>query len=259
MFLHNPTSIFDSQMLVLNRRLLILDLLIIQALSINAFGQVSFDTVAIKDQPLNVARVTVKVDTSYSDTQRWKRTSRVTGVEKRPCDIDLTYPLFQLKGHPQANHELNAVVHAQIFDQRQPPEALIISQFCRENIVGCSAYFSLAILPEHSVIGLCVTTTSGSFNVPQTPVSKTWHYDFSKDEFLRFRHFFDSKKRKQLTALLRNQNEAFTKGIPINTDGFFIDQHKVTFYQDHRLLGAITVSRQALRAKGIWVFEENGQ
>lgn len=234
-----------------------LSLLILQTMVIGAFAQVNIDTVALKEQPLKVAKVTVKADTRYRDTQRWKETNRITRVEERSCDLDLAYPVFQLKAYPKANRELNAVVHDQIFKQEQPPADLAVNQFCRDGIVGYTSAFQMAVFPDKPVIALRITTTADPINVPQTPVSKTWHYHYGKNKFLGFPDFFDSNKHKELIALLRSRKEALSKNTPIGTDQFFIDQQQVTFYQDHRLLGAITVSIQALKAEGIWILGED--
>jgi hypothetical protein len=76
----------------------------------------------------------------------------------------------------------------------------------------------IRVFPDKPILAPVITTTADPANVPQTPVSKTRHYDYRKEEFLGFPDFFDSNKSKEFIALLRSTDEAFNQSTPRDTD-----------------------------------------
>lgn len=218
----------------------------------SAFSQVESNTVSLRKAPFEIMEVHVNANTTYRDTIRQKSYEFVKAVKQRPCEIDLSYPLFRLKTYPKANKTLNKAINGIVYGQSKVPKTLNSHQFCGDGIIGYRSNFNLSLFADQAFISLRVTTTTSLASVPATPETHTRHYDFRNNHFLRFKHFFDTGMRKQLKTMLRDSKKELNETTPVDIDQFFIKDDEVVFYQSHRLIPALKLSKKRLKAAGIW-------
>lgn len=153
-------------------------------------------------------------NTSYRDTIRHQSHGFVKEIKQRPCEIDLTYPLFRFKTYPKANKTLNKAINEIVYGQSKELKTLTLQQFCKDGMVGHRSNFNLNLFSEQAFISLRLTTTTSRAQVAATPETHTRHYSFRKNKFLRFKHLFDTGRRKQLKTMLRNSKKGTQRNKP---------------------------------------------